>query len=515
MREDTRVRPDLIQYYKQGISGKELHRHSDRYLGGRLPCQQGGECPYMERLDFEPRDYPVLIGNYVQAYNEAIIEDRYVGIDEFPDDSFLFEPTHNEATRAITNYLEKESDLPFSNWKELSRNRFLPQYADEIQSWKKSMGFYSHLDTRVGSQRSPDYHALAPLLTLAGLEFDLLENEWEYASLSANCTAVRSPEDEWSVLRPPRLYKAESVVALDGTPTLTKWRLALGSWIEHEPVLRSDSERRRYIRDVLGLSIIQTDAGTKPYSNEKRVFVASDGALLEGIYEAHGQRPSVITSKAALGKYEQEGLDALIKDREHYGNLKGSNTFSEKRLGAVIGSPHPPEDDAVERWAALDGESVARKTDEDGNELRGVDLDFGPLGNALFQDVVEYEVLQAVMRFGREADAETGEKGATVYVHTARLPYWVWPSRQVSVNTWSEGMHQVVSAIKESEAWPNGEWTNKEIAAYTSIGIRQVSKLMKELADEAYVDYTRGGRGNAYLWSNSRLEEFSRYGQLT
>ncbi|GAD52990.1 hypothetical protein MBEHAL_1750 [Halarchaeum acidiphilum MH1-52-1] len=466
----------------------------------------------MESREFDPESYDVLIGHYLQAHNSDYLEDRYVAIDEFPGDSYFFEPTHNEATRAVSNYLEAEDALPFKNWTELDYQRHRDEYEDAITQWKNDVGLYSHRDARVSLQKKQGFHAHAPLLTRAALDFELLENGWEVAVLGVGRRAVRSPEDEWTVLIPPPLYAAESVVALDGTPTIQKWRLALGGdWVNHEEVLESDEEKREYLRDVLGLQIIQTDAGSKPYQSGNHVNISSDGALLEGIYEQEGTRPSVITSKKAREQYGTTGVEQLIEGAEHYGNLKGSNKFAETRLGVIIGSPHPPEGEAVKRWGALYKKAVGRKENEDGEVKKGTELDLGPFGNHLLRGVVENEVLQAVMRFGRTPSDD--EHGATVFVHTSRLPRWVDPGR-VSVTTWSGGMKEVVTTLHDSEKWPDGEWTNNEIAQGISIGERQVGELMKELDEEEYVTHRRGGRGNAYHWSNARLEEFTEFGSV-
>lgn len=511
MGNDEPIEGEITEVYEDGISGAEIHHKATQYFGRELPCQRNGRCLYMEKREFDPEDYDVLIGHYLQAHNREYLKDRYVAIDEFPGNAYFFEPTHNEATRAVSNYLEAEGSLPFENWKDLVYRRHNDEYEDAVTEWKDDLGFYSHRDTRATLQVKPGFHAHAPLLTHAGLEFELLDNEWEYATLGSGRKAVRSPEDEWTVLIPPPLYAAESVVALDGTPTITKWRLALGDWIHHEKVLESDQEKQEYLQDVLGLQIVQTNAGAKPYQSGTHVNFDSDGALLESVHDQEATRPAVITSKKAIQQYESTSVDKHIERAEHYGNLKGSNEFAETRLGVIIGSPHPPEDEAVQRWAALDGKAVERKEGDDGRVSRGVNLDFGSLGNALFRDVVEKEVLQAVMRFGRTLSEEA--HGATVYVHTSRLPRWVTPETRLEVKTWSDGMQEVVSSIRNSEQWPDGEWTNSEISETISIGDRQVGKLMKELDEEEYVTHYRGGRGNAYHWSNVRLDEFTEFGR--
>jgi hypothetical protein len=513
MQEDHRIKSQINELYNSGISGAEIHDQSEQYFGRSLPCQLDGQCQYMENREFDPNEYDVLIGHYLQAHNSDYLEDRYVAIDEFPGDAYFFEPTHNEATRAVSNYLKTEDTLPFDNWKDLHQRHTDDQYENAVSEWKKEFGFYSYRDTRATPQRSPDFHAHAPLLVHADLEFELLENDWEYAKLGSGRIAVRTPEDEWTVLIPPRFYLAESVIALDGTPAVTKWRLTLGETrIAHEEVLNSDREKREYLRNMLGIRIKQTNAGTKPYQSGNYIDSESDTVLLSGICEREGVRPTVITSKQAKKKYESLKVDECIEKTENYGNLRGSNQFAEVSVGAIIGSPHPPEGEAIKRWGAMDQEAISRNKDENDNKMKGKNIDFGPLGNTLFQDVVTDEVLQAIMRFGRKPTES--ESGATVYVHTSRLPDWVNVEKRLEVKTRSDGMKQVVTTVRESERWPDGEWTNNEIAEKISIKSGQVKNLMKKLEQGGYVSHRRGGQGNPYHWSNECLEEFSKHGHI-
>jgi Mn-dependent DtxR family transcriptional regulator len=75
-------------------------------------------------------------------------------------------------------------------------------------------------------------------------------------------------------------------------------------------------------------------------------------------------------------------------------------------------------------------------------------------------------------------------------------------------------MQEVITALRESDEWPDGELTNKEVAKETSVGDRQVAELMKELEEEGYVTHRRGGRGNAYHWSDVCLDQVATYGRV-
>ncbi len=510
--EKGEIEQAIGEVYRTGITGKQIHEHPERYVGEPLPCQQDGRCPYIEKREFDPAEYNVLIGHYLQAHNPNYIEERYVAVDEFPQDSYLFTPSHDTVARAVSSYLEKEEDLPFDNWKELWRNTENPEAREQFEEWKDEASSYDPRETRLSHQNSPGYHARAPLMIRAAFNFELLDNQWEYADLGQGRVAVRSPEDDWAFLVPPPFYLAESVIALDGTPTVGMWRLALGGeYIQHEEIPDTYQKKRQYLRELLGMEIVQTSAGTKPYHSGNHINVESDGALLEAVDNRHEESPSVITTTEAEEAYEEAGVYEFIDESDHYGAVKGMNDYSEKRLGAVIGAPHPNESKTIERWGALNGEAVGRVEDEEGIS-KGENLDFGsPFGNALYHHFVHNEVLQSVLRFGREED-DDGDRWARVYVHTSCLPKWVHPEYRVSVKTWSDGMEEVVETIQEMDDWPSGGVTNSEIAERTSITARRVRDLMKELSEMGYVTYRRGGRGNAYHWSDICIEEFNRFG---
>lgn len=146
-----------------------------------------------------------------------------------------------------------------------------------------------------------DAHAMAPLTTfaiLAGSKDDL-GNGWERCELPTGGLGLFDRErNAVRLLESPALDYASGVVALDGTPTKRMWELTLGDYLNHRQVL-SDGERQDYIRDVLGLEIVQTSEHMKPYNNPDYVNLPEDTALLDGIEEQHGDRPIVITTLAA------------------------------------------------------------------------------------------------------------------------------------------------------------------------------------------------------------------------
>lgn len=114
----------------------------------------------------------------------------------------------------------------------------------------------------------------------------------------------------------------------------------------------------------------------------------------------------------------------------------------------------------------------------------------------------EHDVLQAVLRFGRDGD------GAMVYVHTCALPEWVPLAAEGEVKGWSKGRKEVIEIL---EADAPDEWRTKEIAKMVSIDDRQVRNVMNDLVDDGYVE--KGKDGRAALWIVED-EEIDQLGQV-
>jgi hypothetical protein len=301
------------------------------------------------------------------------------------------------------------------------------------------------------------------------------------------------------MLSSPNLSGATSVLALDGTPTVEKWRMILGTQLEHRPVL-DRSDRGRYLSDGLGLKIIRTTTDLKPYSSGEYITPSKDGLLFKTIRDIEGRNPSLISSKQANEQYEQAGAMTYVDEYEHYGNLKGSNQFEYVRLGVVAGSVERGSDE-IKRWGALAG--VVIET----NEEKGMARSYGKFGDAILEGMRESEVLQAIMRFGRAE--KNGERGATVYVHTPAIPEWVpVKDRLFEAHLWgsgSGGMGRVLAAIDDC-----GEWRTSDVFSHpvVSIGREQVIRNLKTLREYGYI----GGElksGHGYRWWDIRASEAS------
>jgi hypothetical protein len=114
----------------------------------------------------------------------------------------------------------------------------------------------------------------------------------------------------------------------------------------------------------------------------------------------------------------------------------------------------------------------------------------------------EHEVLQAVLRFGRD------KHPTTVYVHTAALPEWVPLEAECHIERWSKGRREVAKVL-ESEA-PD-EWRTAEVSEQVDISKRQVRTNLNQLADDGYVERREEGRGITWVVTDETID---RLGQV-
>jgi hypothetical protein len=279
------------------------------------------------------------------------------------------------------------------------------------------------------------------------------------------------------------------------------WERSLGVRLNagesHRQVL-SDPEREEYICEALNLNLIRTTDWIKPYNSADHVAVERDAALLAAIADEHGQRPALITTATAEDEYDAGGVLEHASTSKHYGNVLGSNEFADERLGAVIGSQHYG-DQFIQKWGAFDNEAVTR------NEEKGAGLEYGPVGDELLAHMREHETLQAAMRFGRDGN------GAVVYVHTDTLPEWVPVACEGRVvDTWSDGMRQVVAALEDL-----GAARTAEIAAHPAVGVgdRQVLSILSQLVDRGVLAREQDSDdGRAFVWRDDGLHRLNDHG---
>ena len=498
-------------YEGTDTGGRSIHTHASELFGKELPCEREGACPYCEAHSSETGDIDVLIGHYRHSYVRERIAGRYLAIDEFPEGEYMTTFDANAVTSAVGDYLQQHEDIPFRFAKDIVS-------CGDLSLVAKAIEWFKDRNPRLRVEQSSELrdglypsHPDGARLTYALLACDELENGWERTELPTGEVTARNPSNgELTILRRPDLTASESIVALDGTPTVELWRLVLGDQMESVPVL-NDKDKGRYVRDGLGLTIIQTTDDIKPYNSGKWVSRSKDRALFAAIERRESSSPSLITSKKAIEQYEEADALRHIDRIGHYYDIKGMNDFGEIRLGVIAGSPAPGDPQLV-LLGALAGESI------EWNGERGVKRSYGDFGDRFLHGLRENEVLQAVFRFGREE--VDGTRGATVYVHTGALPEWVPVSYQhVNVHQWDtgnrNGMEQVLAAIGSKAS--GTEWKTSDIVdnPVVELSPRQVRRNLKTLAEYGYIGRKHLGEGIGYRYWNLCAEEAIPYGHVT
>ena len=501
-------------WYSRGATPQTIHKHAEDVLGRPLPCQthEGHDCPYASKWDFDPDEQDVLIGHYTHAHKRKVVEGRTVVIDEYPGGAYEQTLAGERLAGAVSRYLDRTDALPFDDHADLVAGR-----NDDARRADGLAFFLGNSDDdaldldrdELAVLEADDAHALAPLATFTILAGDDLGNGFERADLGDHGVGLYDREHgRVHVLSPPALDYTTGVVALDGTPTKTLWELSLDERLNHRQVL-TDDERREYVRDVLGLSLVRTTDAIKPYNSRDHVAVDQDAALLDAVRDRHGERPAVISTAAAEAAYNDAGvLDDLVDGSKHYGNVLGSNEFKSRRLGAVIGSNHYG-DGFVKKIGAYAGETVER---DDG--AKGATLSYSGLGDDVLRHMREHETLQAAMRFGRDGN------GAVVYVHTDTLPEWVPVAGEGRVlKTWSDGQRAVLDAVRDldrTDAVDADGWTTRDVVEHpaVSIGERQVRDHLHDLVERGYLDVETDAPGCGFRWIDGELHRVGDHGDV-
>lgn len=484
--------PLAVKLYNLGISAAEIHTSPE------LPCSP--DCGYMETWDgFDPEATDIVIGHYTHAYTQSVIEDRVVIVDEFPGDAFEQEFTDHE--QEITNFLQNADGLPFEDF--FDPIEYRDRLFDQAHEWFLDNGVTANSETIKDLEDGERYHALTPFLAYSMLMAVDHGNGFELPTLNFldpdhgdypddldlnRAVAVDRERAELFVLTQPDLTDARAVVGLDGTPTPKLWELATGIDFDHQRVLPDADARNQYLREAFGITIKQANNSLKAY-HYGDVTLDRDAGLLYGVEVVEKECPSVITTENAREQYERSEATEHIDETTNFANVLSSNDFSQKVVGVILGCPHPG-DHVLKRWGAYLGHTI----EADGE---GTDRQYGEFGDKVYEHFVHKQVLQAVLRFGR--DTSVGD--ATVYVNTVALPDWVEVDEKVDPTLFNtENRRAVADFLRERGS--KGA-TKREIADNVGITRRTAGTYLRNWADNAIVttDHGTGQDPNQYIWN--------------
>lgn len=489
----------------RGLTPKEVHIYYERWFDDEIPCREDGECPYQAKWSgFEPDEYDIIIGHYNHGHLPTVTMGRTTVVDEFPD-AYEYSPD-GLPKGAITRYLQSSDHLPFDDYADLMEHRAEGMKRAEALAYYQTEG----VSRSIEAASFEGGHVMLPFIV-----FTLLAGPGN--DLGNGIEHVRFPDDNRRVgiynreldyigiINPPDWFASggsKGLVGLDATPTMQMWRVAVGTRAMKRNRVLSDDEMREYISDGLGLDIVKTSHGMKPYAGGEYVNVEQDGSLLEWVRHHERTKPSLISSLSAWRQYQEAGLDEHIDQFTNYGNVLGSNKFKEKRVGVVTGSMHYG-DDYIKHWGAYAGVAVERQAIDDSKPAKGDNLSYGA-GDPIHEHMTENTVYQAILRFGRDG------RGARVYVHTDAIPDWVPHREGIIVKTWSDGEREVIETLcKLGEQ----EWTTAELAEHIdSVGKRQLRNILHTFVERGYL--SRRIDGNRYVWKGTNLHRIGEFGEV-
>lgn len=320
---------------------------------------------------------------------------------------------------------------------------------------------------------------------------------------TAKGRVVLDRNDHGAILHTPPAVDAP-IVGLDATARRSLWSVALQEDVTLADIHDTPEERAAFLEDTLDLRVLQAadrprfyegDPATKDTDGDVALLeaIADEYSGIEAPRERGGEavsvgKPAAITTKGVRELLENdERLDDVVAKWENYGNVKGANDLGGHRLAALLGCQHYG-DDAIERFAALDGREI--DTSRDGG--RGARLEYGDdLADDYLAHMTEDQTMQAILRFAR------GDSGATVVARTAALrdDLPIVGEAQV-VDTWSDTATKIARQYRRT----GKRFTIADVRDAVEVKDRQIRRVLGELVDAGYLQRTEHGPGRAHTY---------------
>ena len=424
-------------HIKEGATLGNLHED------GGLPCQPG--CPFGGRKP--PRfTEQVVLANPRHIYMDRLREDRHIFTCSLRGDAYI--TTIDNPPEALDSYIDTNTD--FTGYRDFMRNRDTsrPPFPPFVAKYPYNSFEPSDPDEEFGYDIDKDGHHLAPLAFFGLVHSTKLPNDWgttyhhHTSSLEGSTPTyqanyrpnpfevvgldyqrhrvVREPgespkDDTLYVLKVPDYSKAKSVVAFDVAPTPWMWRTYYGTNFDHQRVY-SDAETAEFLRDEMGVEVVQTATSRKPYEG-KNVTPGRDASIAVWATAEFGKPPIVVSTKNALGRYRSKQPNLLTTDaKDGIQYRRGGSVITDNAPLVILnGSPRPPNEE-FQLWGALAGKSVPDSPNQQGS--------FGQVGDEIRRQFCESRVGKWATRFD--------SRDAVVILNTTAVPEWLQDSRLVT-----------------------------------------------------------------------------------
>lgn len=476
----------IKRLYHRGATPSEIHERDlcpgDCRYEQRLPTKtssSNGEQSYVPQEEAD-----VLIGHPRHAHVPHFVNGRVVIYDDVSTDMYINHP--EEPFEKISIILE-DDDFPFSTVDELLRKRNGEKQEDALKQ-------LSLIDLDIWEDEGAHAHTKRIVETLLLAE-DLGNGVRCYQGIQY--TGVVDERLNVHLLESPSLSAAKAVIALDAYPMLFGddnrplwWQTRLG--IDPEVIIPLNREEtQKYISETLGVKVIQTTKFVKPYSSgyAKHIATGKDRKLINFISEQHqGRDITVITPDKAISVLDSESLP--VKKWVNFAGVQSSNEYGNEDVGVIIGSTHYGNS-FLKQIGAFMQERI------ESNGEKGPEKSYGMLGDEILRNMREYQVAQAILRFGRDENVDE----ATVYVHTAAIPEEI-PISKYDPSFLSAEL-QILDFLQSTEPFL-GLATVKNISKHVPCGERRVRQILKKLKTAGEVEVYRECNGpTPRLWTSS------------
>lgn len=458
----------IYDAYHRGFSPHRLH---EKGLCSWDRCEYEKRQPRFRysdgNLGYVPSEFAdVLIGHPKHAHVPQYVNNRILIFDDVAAEMYIEE---YDVSKQNLHAILTHADCPVQTPEELYRLRDDPEYKAEMLEWVDSVAINCWQDGQT--------HTNAKKIVKTVLSATELENGYGYY-FGEDFWGITDGDCTVYLLESPNLRPSETVIALDAYPILSPddnipvwWITRLGVWLDTTQVL-SEEETREFISDVLGLDVIQTTIYAKPYSSGNYVTPQKDRKVIEFVSRQQGiDTVPVITSKKAK-EYLKDEVDWEEYDFGvewmQFSEVHSNNKFADRETGLVLGSPHYG-DAYLKRIGAFMGQSISSA---DG---KGMEKEYGQVGNAILQNMREDTIAQSILRFGRSEDID-----ATVYVRTAAIPDYIPVSEQPPdyCDSLVNAEAQVKMAFLHGD---DASMTTSEVAERVSCSRRRVQQVLQKL----------------------------------
>jgi len=483
--------PQVEDWYNRGASPRAIYE----LLGDDAPTAD--EDPYRRMIGEDLDGYDLLVGDPVHAHLERTTEGRNVALDDIdPYSSFVTEYDLNDEglRNKLGEWARHRDEIPAESAAELIDPS--PETAEAVLSILQENDYDPAADIAATDSVTVGALRVARAAAKPNRRPDWLER----GNGDSPGTRVVAEQVDGHVIVariPKALRNAEGVLMMSATPVMPVFDALFDELSLSKEVYNSMTPERRedYFDEVLGADVVQTTEASRFISGASNARPSKLRLTVEEIRDVHGEDPVVISSKKALEGPLADVVEDMGLDTLNFARAVGTNQFSGEDLAVIWGAPHYG-DGYIRRVAAFCGDRDAEPIREGPDGERIETRWSTETSQAIYENMCEGTVFQAMLRVGREAEGR-----ATIYVETDKIPQDVprqAPKGHDLLRLFTEAEREVLGAMQELE-----RFTARELFERVSVSRRTVYDVVERLGEDGIVevDEAHGGNYGADVWA--------------